>query len=1158
VGYARPDYLGDIAGLLGFLRERYVGRELELARIDEFLAQPAGRYLLVQAPGGFGKSVLVGQLVDRAFAGQLPGRSALVCCFLRADGARNTTVAFLQAVNAQLLGLLDLPGGTPPGVVELRALFSELWSEATRRVTAERPLLLVVDGLDEMADGDVTVADVLPSALGDHIHVVVSSRPEPDPRQAVGREHPLRTAAVLDLRAFGEESIRELAASFGLDEAIVSPARILALTGGEPLFARFVCDAIARRGLDELRRLEEHPPTDAEDYFRDQLAALADAELGDVSWEVLGTLVAAYGGMTDAELAEVLDQPLRKLRDALKPVRRYLVGDERLAIFHKRLSDLVAGEFSVGERRQRAERMLAWCRGYDQRAWPPETPGYVLDWCAQHYLAADPAAAVALPSRAWLECHRQSSGSATGFIRDVEVAIGAAGDVITEVRLYLIGANAVAMASVVPAEALQVLVRTGSAAEAVARAALAGGEEARAQALTEVARGHAALGDETLARTALTDATHELEQEQFKFGGFVPVFLGLVECAAGDRALLLRLNSLARSIDPNWGGDLAVCVGAVAGALAGVGETATAQDAVRWAIEAVQATEDDGALGRLAVVAGDLGLTDVLERLDAALADPPAVAGVAEGWARAGDPGRSEAAADRLAAPGLASGVEEVAIGRAAAAVELLAHPTLINVRRALTAQMVARLIARGLQAFGPEGDVIAACGAAGDADALARIEALVDDDTNDLYGDLARAYAALGDGESTLRCLQRMELGDGSVIDGATEPAARALVAAGALDPARQIADVAVEAAAKAAVLAAVARALLDAGDEPGAVSTARTAIHTAESIDDDGAVAAALAVLVAAMAQAGDEAEIDRTLDLAVTHLGRVLPGARSQGETRPVIEALVARHRFDDAVGIADGEYPDLVALAGISAGLARAGEQARAVELVERVVADAEGMYERAEVLVAAADAFRAAGHDDRAESCLRSVTVARDDAGFQGRWLITALRAAGRDAEAVETAHSMAGPPNVRSLDAARLLSAAGLDTEAAERVRAALASPPEEPFGNDLGLISRSEGAALLPEDEAVAELQAVHGAAADVRELYWRASVLAAVAARLHPLDPSLAADTLRDALLTGWLAGRGALMDVLATGPVADLGADLPARIARWIPEIDAWWAE
>ena len=178
--------------------------------------------------------------------------------------------------------------------------------------------------------------------------------------------------------------------------------------------------------------------------------------------------------------------------------------------------------------------------------------------------------------------------------------------------------------------------------------------------------------------------------------------------------------------------------------------------------------------GWLVAVAGDLGLTDLLERLDARLTDLPGLAGVAEGWARAGDPGRSVAAADRLAALGQASEDEEDTVGRAAAAVELLGHPMLITVRRALTAEMVARLVASGLRGFGVEDEntavrtggaddalarAIAACGAVVGLDALARIEALVDDDTNYRYCDLARAYAALGDGESTLRCLQRMKL---------------------------------------------------------------------------------------------------------------------------------------------------------------------------------------------------------------------------------------------------------------------------------------------------------------------------------------------------------------------------------------------------------------
>jgi hypothetical protein len=58
--------------------------------------------------------------------------------------------------------------------------------------------------------------------------------------------------------------------------------------------------------------------------------------------------------------------------------------------------------------------------------------------------------------------------------------------------------------------------------------------------------------------------------------------------------------------------------------------------------------------------------------------------------------------------------------------------------------------------------------------------------------------------------------------------------------------------------------------------------------------------------------------------------------------------------------------------------------------------------------------------------------------------------------------------------------------------------------------------------------------------------------------LRSSLAAETLRDALLTSWLTDQRALMNVLTKGPVTDPGTDLPDRIARWIPEIEARWAD
>ena len=187
---------------LAFYRRRFVTREDELAIISSHVDRAAPGYVLVEAPGGFGKSALLAQLVDRVGDATRPGpRPAMACFFIRADGARNTAVAFLQAINAQLLDALGADGGTPPGVTELRAQLSELWAAASERATIERPLLLIVDGLDEMAAEAIAIADLLPTALGAHVHVVVSSRTKPDPRDAVPPEHPLQRAHVLELRS---------------------------------------------------------------------------------------------------------------------------------------------------------------------------------------------------------------------------------------------------------------------------------------------------------------------------------------------------------------------------------------------------------------------------------------------------------------------------------------------------------------------------------------------------------------------------------------------------------------------------------------------------------------------------------------------------------------------------------------------------------------------------------------------------------------------------------------------------------------------------------------------------------------------------------------------------------------------------------------------
>lgn len=1122
--------------------------------------------MLVEAPGGYGKSALMAQLVDRVRDGRWPGpEPALACFFIRADGARNTAVAFLQALNAQLLDELGLPGGTPPGVTELQGQLSELWAQARERATPARPLLVVVDGLDEMADEDVTIADVLPSALADHVHVVASSRVEPDARESVAREHPLRSARTLAMQAFGLESVRLLIARYALDPVATSAERILALTSGEPLFARFVCEAIAEQGPGELERLERAPPKDAEDYFREQLRRLDEAELGDVSWRVLGALVVAHGGMTEDELAELLEQPRRAMRGALRPVRRFLLGDERLEIFHRSLTELVAGEFSSAELAQLRERFVAWCRGYQDRGWPSETPRYIVEQCAQHYAEHEPASAIALIDQAWLDRQRETVGAAAGFIRDLTLALGAAaGDAPSEVRLCHIGANAAASASAVPAQALRVLAQCGAAGEARARAGLAGREEHRAEALAAVAAGVAATESPEAARPILAAAVEELAAEYFKFDEFVPIFCTVVERAAGDDALLRRLLEVARSMD--WAKEQATCLGAVGAALDDAADADAVRQALRDAAHAVRADEELGGdtLAALAIAAGSAGAEDLLDELAGRARTATERAGVAEGLARHGDAARATELAESVEAAHIRALSEGEGTGDLGVALRLIEHPDLLAIRTRLADRLAALFDGSGIVDRLPDDDDLRTLGAVSRPAALEHIEARLDDEHNDSYGPLAEAYAAVGDGAAALRCLEQMEPGDGSLLDASVVPAAASLARAGHLDAARSVADRGWYPSARANALSFVAAALLDAGDDAAALDLARHAIRVAESLDDDGAGAAAYGALASALAGAGDRERAEACAERGRAALERVLPGARTPRHSEPVIDGLLRCGRLGDALALADGDYPQWGKIAEIASAYAAAGDSDRAVALAERVLAAAGDAFlsrERVEMLFEAAGALRLAGRPELADDCI-ALAEATDDEEYQwhGEALVRGLRVAGRQEDAADLAREFAARSDAWPELVPRLLDAAGLRTEAAAPARAALALPdhPDDPAAEWWPAMRRPELARLLPAPEAVAALEALRSDAATIADPYLRAEELCSVASALHEFDPALAGATLREAFLAGWVDGRRAFMLMVVRGPLADLDPALPAQLADQLPEIDSWWAE
>lgn len=516
----RRNYQAEQKELLSYLTSAFVGREDALAAIWSALAEPRGGYLLIEAPAGFGKSSLLAHLIQEPQQRTAEANPSLIFFLVQATGGDETASGFLTGVNSQLLDLLGDPPefGVPSEPGALVTQFRALWSRAVARAGPLRPLVLVVDALDEAAPASPSIVELLPTELGPHTHVLVSTRPAAAHTDALAQGHPVRTGAMMTLGVLSVENIEQLLIADGLPASASGAVavRVHDLTHGEPLLARFVCEDVALSPSSALERFESDPPDGVQDYFSRQLRLLETRTTGRAAKDLLGLLVAALAPLSVEELSDALDRDPWRAYEAVSRIRRFLRGETRVELMHAQLRAAVAQRLGRREVLRWTAKLLSWCHRYRAARWPEDTPAYILSFYALHLLHSGDVGLFSLVDPGWIRARTRQEGSPRGVLEDLALVESMAAaqsppKVAEEIRAAIIRGTVISGSDNAPPAALGVLAQAGQLPRANSYAALltdeSGSPGKQAEAYRSMAEGLARGGEAPLAH-ALLDRAH--------------------------------------------------------------------------------------------------------------------------------------------------------------------------------------------------------------------------------------------------------------------------------------------------------------------------------------------------------------------------------------------------------------------------------------------------------------------------------------------------------------------------------------------------------------------------------------------------------------------------------------------------------------------------
>ncbi|MCK9459026.1 MAG: sigma 54-interacting transcriptional regulator [Proteobacteria bacterium] len=317
-----PDPVSEIPAL-----PSAAGREAETRRVREKvlgrLSEPKGRGALYAVEGevGAGKSAV---LADVKWHAQLSGYGTIEAVCSRGGGPVAPIIALAEQI-------ADLQSGDSADAARAEALVAALRSlaagraeldtiavglgRAAARAAQKRPLLVLVDDLDQAADEAAALLRGLMAGAGSDtpLAVLVACRTGHPWKDRIGRGDGI-ALPLLDRAA-----IRGLAAAYFGAVSDEKVDRILAHTGGNPLFVGSLLFDVAKRGggLERLERLG--PPVELGEYWRQRVASLGEGERRAV--EAIAVLGGSAAPSTVAQLVGVAEDRVEPLLASLETMR---------------------------------------------------------------------------------------------------------------------------------------------------------------------------------------------------------------------------------------------------------------------------------------------------------------------------------------------------------------------------------------------------------------------------------------------------------------------------------------------------------------------------------------------------------------------------------------------------------------------------------------------------------------------------------------------------------------------------------------------------------------------------------------------------------------------------------------------------------------------